>query len=162
MTRREPFTRNTRVTYICRSRTGQGPRGSAVADPKWPLRSGPESPGAALGLEAVARGSRELSQRDKGSEDGVTDSQRALAGLGAWLEHQIAVDRAWGPGLPWTSHKWGKDACWVRGRPKNQRVELLPKGRVQEPQEVESPNPRGPPTGLEVPTPKKKSKQQKM
>lgn len=55
----------------------------------------------------------------------------------------------------------GKDTCWARVWLQNQRVELGPKGQVQEIQDVESPNPRQQLTGLEarLRRQKKKSKQ---
>lgn len=43
----------------------------------------------------------------------------------------------------------GKGPCWARAWLKNQRVELGPKGQVQEVQEVEFPNSRGPLIGIE-------------
>lgn len=115
LTRREPFTRNTSVTYICGSQTGQGTWGGAAANPEWTLCSRlggvAGSPGMTLEREAEARGSRKGSQGNRSSGDGVTDSQWVLPGTGMWAEHQRAVDSS-GAWSSQGSHTPGKMLAW--------------------------------------------------
>ena len=133
LTRREPFTRNTSVTYICRSRMGQRRHGSSSsqtqADTAFRDRGcgqNPEKPQWDWRQRPGAPGNRARGTGVQGMESWTPSGP--LQGWGCvWPEHQRAVDRVWGPGLwgTWAPGpgRMGKDACWLRVWPQSQRVE---------------------------------------